>query len=307
MVPLMFRGSIVALVTPMTESGDVDFDAYESLLEWHQEQGTDGVVIVGTTGESPTVTVDETAQLLERAVRRLGGRVPVIAGTGTASTTATIERTRAACEAGVDAVLVVTPYYNKPSQEGLYRHYCAVGDASSVPVIVYNVPSRTAVDLLPSTVARLAQHPQIVAVKEATGRIERAREILAICGDDFVLLSGDDATAREWLLAGAQGVISVTANVAPRAMHELCAAALAGDAARAAAVDAPLTALHRDLFVEANPIPVKWALGRMGRTPAGIRLPLTPLADEYHATVTAALVAAGVLGSSSPGVQSCVS
>jgi 4-hydroxy-tetrahydrodipicolinate synthase len=294
MVPLMFRGSIVALVTPMSEAGAVDFDAYESLLDWHLQQGTDGIVIVGTTGEGPTVTPEETAQLLERAVRRLGGRIPVIAGTGTASTQVTIERTRAACEAGVDAVLVVTPYYNKPSQEGLFRHYSAVGDASSVPVILYNVPSRTAVDLLPDTVARLAQHPQIVAVKEATGRIERAREILARCGDDFLLFSGDDATAREWMLAGAHGVISVTANVVPRAMHDLCAAALDGDIARAAAIDAGIAALHRDLFLEANPIPVKWALARMGRMSAGLRLPLTPLASEYHAAVAAALAAAGV-------------
>ncbi len=290
----MFRGSIVALVTPMSEAGAVDFDAYESLLDWHLQQGTDGIVIVGTTGEGPTVTPEETAQLLERAVRRLGGRIPVIAGTGTASTQVTIERTRAACEAGVDAVLVVTPYYNKPSQEGLFRHYSAVGDASSVPVILYNVPSRTAVDLLPDTVARLAQHPQIVAVKEATGRIERAREILARCGDDFLLFSGDDATAREWMLAGAHGVISVTANVVPRAMHDLCAAALDGDIARAAAIDAGIAALHRDLFLEANPIPVKWALARMGRMSAGLRLPLTPLASEYHAAVAAALAAAGV-------------
>lgn len=290
----MFRGSIVALVTPMSETGDVDFDAYESLLDWHLEQGTDGVVIVGTTGEAPTVSTEETAQLLERAVRRLGGRIPVIAGTGTASTHTTIERTRAACEVGVDAVLVVTPYYNKPSQEGLFRHFAAIGDASSVPVILYNVPSRTAVDLLPETVARLAQHPQIVAVKEATGRLERAREILARCGEDFLLFSGDDATASEWMLAGAHGVISVTANVVPQAMHELCSAALDGDAARAAAIDARIAALHRDLFVEANPIPVKWALARMGRMPAGIRLPLTPLACEYHAPVAAALAAAGV-------------
>jgi 4-hydroxy-tetrahydrodipicolinate synthase len=278
----------------MTESGEVDFDAFESLLEWHLAEGSDGLVVMGTTGESPTVTTDESEELIERAVLRLSGHVPVIAGTGTASTAATVERTRAACEAGVDAVLVVTPYYNKPSQEGLYQHFLAVADASSVPVILYNVPSRTAVDLLPPTVARLAQHPQIVAIKEATGKIERAREILACCGDDFVLLSGDDATAREWMLAGAQGVISVTANVAPSQMHLMCEAALEGDADRALAIDATLAALHRDLFLEANPIPVKWALVQMGRTQGGIRLPLTRLAEAYQPAVTAALRAAGV-------------
>jgi len=290
----MFHGSIVALVTPMTDAGEVDFDAYESLLEWHLAEGSDGVVVMGTTGESPTVTTAEGEELLERAVRRLSGRVPVIAGTGTASTAVTVERTRAACEAGVDAVLVVTPYYNKPSQEGLYQHFLAVADASSVPVILYNVPSRTAVDMLPPTVARLSEHPQIVAIKEATGRLERAREILGSCGDDFVLLSGDDATAREWMLAGARGVISVTANVVPGAMHRMCEAALEGDAPGALAIDTTLAALHRDLFLEANPIPVKWALTKMGRTRGGIRLPLTRLADEHQAAVTAALRAAGI-------------
>ena len=290
----MFHGSIVALVTPMTDAGEVDFDAYESLLEWHLAEGSDGVVVMGTTGESPTVTTAEGEELLERAVRRLSGRVPVIAGTGTASTAVTVERTRAACEAGVDAVLVVTPYYNKPSQEGLYQHFLAVADASSVPVILYNVPSRTAVDMLPPTVARLSEHPQIVAIKEATGRLERAREILGSCGDDFVLLSGDDATAREWMLAGARGVISVTANVVPGAMHRMCEAALEGDAPGALAIDTTLAALHRDLFLEANPIPVKWALTKMGRTRGGIRLPLTRLADEHQAAVTAALCAAGI-------------
>ncbi|MFO1377805.1 MAG: 4-hydroxy-tetrahydrodipicolinate synthase [Steroidobacteraceae bacterium] len=290
----MFHGSIVALVTPMTDAGEVDFDAYESLLEWHLAEGSDGVVVMGTTGESPTVTTAEGEELLERAVRRLSGRVPVIAGTGTASTAVTVERTRAACEAGVDAVLVVTPYYNKPSQEGLYQHFLAVADASSVPVILYNVPSRTAVDMLPPTVARLAEHPQIVAIKEATGRLERARDILGSCGDDFVLLSGDDATAREWMLAGARGVISVTANVVPGAMHRMCEAALEGDAPGALAIDTTLAALHRDLFLEANPIPVKWALMKMGRTRGGIRLPLTRLADEHQPAVTAALRAAGI-------------
>ena len=298
----MFRGSIVALVTPMAESGEVDFDAFESLLEWHLAEGSDGVVVMGTTGESPTVTVAESEELIERAVRRLSGRIPVIAGTGTASTAVTVERTRAACEAGVDAVLVVTPYYNKPSQEGLFLHFQAVADASSVPVILYNVPSRTAVDLLPPTVARLAQHPQIVAIKEATGRLERAREILACCDDDFVLLSGDDATAREWIMAGARGVISVTGNVAPGPMHRMCEAALRDDDAGARALDETLAALHRDLFLEANPSPVKWALQYMGRTQAGIRLPLTRLAEVHQPVVAAALRAAGI---QSAGVGPC--
>ncbi|MBS1199369.1 MAG: dihydrodipicolinate synthase [Proteobacteria bacterium] len=291
----MFRGSIVALVTPMFESGEIDYAGFESLLDWHAEQGTDGVVVLGTTGESPTVTGGESDELLRRAVRRLGGRLPVIAGTGTSSTATTIERTRRACEHGVDGVLIVTPYYNRPGQEGLVRHFSAAADASSVPVILYNVPSRTACDLLPPAVERLAQHPRIIGVKEATGQVARARDILERCGDDFLVLSGDDASCRELMLAGAQGVISVTANAAPRLMHELGEAALVGDAGRAALVDERLAALHRDLFVEANPIPVKWAVSRLGLIPPGIRLPLTPLDPRHHATVLAAMEHAGII------------
>lgn len=291
----MFRGSLVAIVTPMSESGEVDYAAFEALLDWHAEQGTDGVIVVGTTGESPTVTASETDELLQRAVRRVGGRLPVIAGTGTNSTATTIERTRRACEHGVDGVLIVTPYYNKPGQEGLVRHFSAAADASSVPVILYNVPSRTACDLLPPAVERLAEHPRIIGIKEATGQVARAREILDRCGDDFLVLSGDDATCRELMLAGAQGVISVTANVAPGLMHELSEAALEGDAVRAAGVDERLLPLHRDLFVEANPIPVKWAVARLGLMPPGIRLPLTPLDPCHHATVLAAMEHAGVI------------
>jgi len=291
----MFRGSIVALVTPMSESGEVDYAAFESLLDWHADQGTDGIVVLGTTGESPTVTAGESDELLSRAVRRLGGRLPVIAGTGTNSTATTVERTRRACEHGVDGVLIVTPYYNKPGQEGLVRHFSAAADASSVPVILYNVPSRTACDLLPPAVERLAGHPRIIGVKEATGQVGRAREIIERCGDDFLVLSGDDASCRELMLAGAQGVISVTANAAPRLMHELCEAALVGDAGRAALVDQRLAALHRDLFVEANPIPVKWAVSRLGLIPPGIRLPLTPLEPGHHATVLAAMEQAGII------------
>jgi len=291
----MFRGSIVALVTPMSESGEVDYAAFESLLDWHLEQGSDGVVVLGTTGESPTVTAAESDELLRRAVRRLGGRLPVIAGTGTNSTATTIERTRRACEHGVDGVLVVTPYYNKPTQEGLVRHFSAVADACSVPVILYNVPSRTACDLLPATVARLAEHPRIVGVKEATGQLSRSREILDLCGEDFLVLSGDDPSCRELMLSGAQGVISVTANVAPRMMRELSDASLVGDTARALLVDERLAVLHRALFVEANPIPAKWAVARLGLIPSGIRLPLTPLDPGHHATVLAAMEQAGII------------
>jgi 4-hydroxy-tetrahydrodipicolinate synthase len=291
----MFRGSLVALVTPMTESGDIDHVAFGRLLDWHARQGTDGVVIAGTTGESPTVTAAEAAELLQIAVQRIGGRMPVIAGTGGNSTAESIERTRAACELGVDGVLVVTPYYNRPPQEGLYRHFSLVADASSVPLILYNVPSRTACDLLPETVERLSFHPQVIGIKEATGSVERGAEILRRCGDDFLLLSGDDATCRELIAAGAQGVITVTGNVAPRMMHEMVEAALADDPVGARELDGRLAGLHTALFVESNPIPVKWALGRLGLIGPGIRLPLVPLSESNQAAVLAAMRRAGVL------------
>jgi 4-hydroxy-tetrahydrodipicolinate synthase len=291
----MFRGSLVALVTPMTESGDVDHVAFGRLLDWHARQGTDGVVIAGTTGESPTVTAAEAAELLQIAVQRIGGRMPVIAGTGGNSTAESVERTRAACELGVDGVLVVTPYYNRPPQEGLYRHFSLVADASSVPLILYNVPSRTACDLLPETVERLSFHPQVIGIKEATGRVERGAEILRRCGDDFLLLSGDDATCRELIGAGAQGVITVTGNVAPRMMHEMVEAALADDPVGARELDGRLAGLHTALFVESNPIPVKWALGRLGLIGPGIRLPLVPLSESNQAAVLAAMRRAGVI------------
>lgn len=291
----MFRGSLVALVTPMTESGDVDHVAFGRLLDWHARQGTDGIVIAGTTGESPTVTAAEAAELLQIAVQRIGGRMPVIAGTGGNSTAESVERTRAACELGVDGVLVVTPYYNRPPQEGLYRHFSLVADASSVPLILYNVPSRTACDLLPETVERLSFHPQIIGIKEATGSVERGAEILRRCGDDFLLLSGDDASCRELIGAGAQGVITVTGNVAPRMMHEMVEAALADDLAGARELDGRLAGLHTALFVESNPIPVKWALGRLGLIGPGIRLPLVPLAESNQAAVLAAMRRAEVI------------
>jgi 4-hydroxy-tetrahydrodipicolinate synthase len=291
----MFRGSLVALVTPMTESGDVDFVAFGRLLDWHAGQGSDGIVVAGTTGESATVTAAEAAELLQIAVQRVGGRMPVIAGTGSNSTAESVERTRAACELGVDGVLVVTPYYNRPPQEGLYRHFCVVADAASVPLILYNVPSRTACDLLPATVERLASHPQIIGIKEATGSIERGRELLARCGDDFLLLSGDDASCRALVGAGAQGVITVTGNVAPRLMHEMMEAALAGDADTARELDGRLAGLHTALFVEPNPIPVKWALHRLGLIGPGIRLPLVELAEAQRVVVLAAMRRAGVI------------
>lgn len=291
----MFRGSLVALVTPMTESGEIDHAAFGRLLDWHCRQGTDSIVVCGTTGESATVGPAETAELLQIAVQRIGGRIPVIAGTGSNSTAEAVDRTRAACELGVDGVLVVTPYYNRPPQEGLYRHFSLVADAASVPLILYNVPSRTACDLLPETVERLAAHPQIIGIKEATGDIGRGAEILARCGDDFLLLSGDDATCRELILGGAQGVISVTANVAPRLMREMVEAALAGDQALAGELDDRLAGLHRELFVEPNPIPAKWALERLGLIGAGIRLPLVWLAELHQGKVLEAMRRAGVI------------
>jgi 4-hydroxy-tetrahydrodipicolinate synthase len=290
----MFRGSLVALVTPMTESGDVDHVAFGRLLDWHAREGTDGIVVCGTTGESPTVSASEASELLQIAVQRIGGRIPVIAGTGGNSTAEAVERTRTACELGVDGVLIVTPYYNRPPQEGLYRHFHMVADAASVPLLLYNVPSRTACDLLPTTVERLASHPQIIGIKDATGSIERGIEILSRCGDDFLLLSGDDASCRELIAAGAQGVITVTGNVAPRLMRDMVELALAGDMDGARELDDRLAGLHTALFVESNPIPVKWALGRLGLIGTGIRLPLVALADMHRETVIAAMRRAGV-------------
>jgi 4-hydroxy-tetrahydrodipicolinate synthase len=290
----MYSGSIVAIVTPMAESGEVDYLAWDALLDWHLAEGTDGVVVAGTTGESPTLSVDEVVELTRRAATRLAGRIPLIAGSGTNDTARSIARTRRFAEAGADAVLAVTPYYNKPTQEGLFRHFTALAEESSVPVILYNVPSRTGVDLLPETVARLAPHPRIVALKEATGDMERLRALLQHCGEDLELLSGDDATAAAAMLEGARGVISVTANVAPRAVHELCAAALAADSARARELDRRLQVLHHALFIESNPIPAKWAVEQLGRVPGGIRLPLTRLSAEAQVTVREAMRAAGV-------------
>ncbi|MDO9452056.1 MAG: 4-hydroxy-tetrahydrodipicolinate synthase [Stagnimonas sp.] len=288
-------GSIVAIVTPMQADGAVDYKCLEALVEWHISEGTDGIVAVGTTGESATLDVDEHMEVIRRVIAQVKGRVPVIAGTGANSTREAIELTRAAAEAKADACLIVTPYYNKPPQEGLYQHYKAIAEAVDVPIILYNVPGRTGCDMQPITVMRLARIPNIIGLKEARGDLERRSALLALrLPADFILLSGDDETAREAILAGFKGDISVTANVAPRLMHELCAAALAGDAEQAAKVDAQLLPLHQNLFVEPNPIPVKWALHAMGRIPSGLRLPLVPMSAAAEPTVRVALKAAGI-------------
>ena len=291
----MFQGSLVALVTPMREDGAIDEGGMQRLIDFHVDNHSDALVAVGTTGESATLNEAEHCQLLRRIVEMAAGRIPVIAGTGANSTREAIDLTRCAMDAGVDACLLVTPYYNKPTQEGLYRHYRAVAEAVPVPQILYNVPGRTAVDMLPETVERLAPLDNIIGIKEATGDMERARRLIACCGDQLDIYSGDDATAMELMLLGGKGNISVTANVAPQAMHDMCAAALAGDRATASAINAPLEGLHACLFVESNPIPVKWALVEMGLIPAGTRLPLTPLATEHHETVRQALRQAGII------------
>jgi 4-hydroxy-tetrahydrodipicolinate synthase len=291
----MFKGSIPALVTPMRGSGEIDFEAWDRLLDFHVAEGSDAVVVGGTTGESPALERPELEELIRRAKVRIGGRIPVIAGSGTAGTAKSVALSRTAEAAGADALLVVTPYYNRPTQDGLFLHFTAIADAVSVPLILYNVPGRTACDMLPATIARLSAHPRIVAVKEATGDIARGEEVLRLARKGFVLLGGDDATAARLMRAGASGVISVTANVAVRAMHDLCAAALRGAHDEAAAIDVRLAPLHQVLFVEPNPIPVKWAVHRMGLIGGGIRLPLVPLSEARRPEVEAAMRSAGVL------------
>ncbi|MGE0858151.1 MAG: 4-hydroxy-tetrahydrodipicolinate synthase [Gammaproteobacteria bacterium] len=291
-------GSIVALVTPMRPGVEaetpLDESALARLVEFHIENGTDGIVAVGTTGESATLDEQEHLATIRRVIELVAGRIPVIAGTGANSTFEAIRLTRHAKSAGVDACLLVTPYYNKPTQEGLYLHHKAVAEAVDIPQILYNVPSRTACDMQPETVARLARLPNIVGIKEATGDLTRLAAIRERCGQDFLLLSGDDATACDFILQGGHGVISVTANVAPKLMHEMCVLAQGGNAQAAHALDAKLQPLHRDLFVEANPIPVKWAVERMGLCDAGIRLPLTWLSAGRQAVVREALTHAGI-------------
>jgi 4-hydroxy-tetrahydrodipicolinate synthase len=291
----MFSGSLVAIITPMRPDGAVDFGAWERLVDFHLASGTSGIVVGGTTGESATLSDSELWELTERACTQARKRVQIIAGVGTSSTATTVDRARQLSELPIDGLLVVTPAYNRPTQEGLYQHFTAVSRAARAPVIMYNVPPRTAVDMLPATVRRLSQLPGLVAVKEAVPDLERVRELVALCPKDFAVLSGDDASARRSLLAGAKGLISVTANVAPRAVADMVAAAMRADAAGAERLDGPIAALHRDLFLEVNPIPVKWALTRMGMIESGIRLPLTELSEQYRPAVLAALSAAGLL------------
>jgi 4-hydroxy-tetrahydrodipicolinate synthase len=287
----MITGSIVALVTPMTPEGALDYPALTRLVEWHIKEGTNSIVAVGTTGESATLSVEEHVQVIRHVVEVTAGRIPIIAGTGANSTTEAIEWTEAARIAGADACLLVTPYYNKPSQRGLYEHHKAIAAAVDIPQILYNVPGRTACDMLPDTVARLAEIPNIVGVKEATGNLERGRQILGMVPADFAVYSGDDATALELILMGAKGNISVTANVIPRVMSEICRLGLEGKAEEARALNARVAALHKDLFLESNPVPVKWALKELGLIQAGIRLPLVELDPIYHEPLRRTLTA----------------
>ncbi len=291
----MITGSLVALVTPMHRDGTVDWEALHRLVEWHVSEGTHAIVAVGTTGESATLDVSEHLAVIKAVIKSAAGRIPVVAGTGANSTREAIVLTREAASVGADAVLLVTPYYNKPTQEGLFQHYKAIAEAVAIPQILYNVPGRTGVDMQNATVARLAGLPNIVGIKDATGNIERGRELIGLVGDRMAVYSGDDATAWELILLGAKGNISVTANVAPKAMSDVCLAALAGKADEARSLNALLIDLHRDLFIESNPIPVKWALHIMGRMEEGIRLPLTVLSEAARPVVEAALRKAGVL------------
>jgi len=291
----MIQGSIVAIVTPMHEDGRLDYPRLKSLVDFHAAEGTDGIVIVGTTGESPTVDVEEHCELIRACVDYAAGRLPVIAGTGGNSTTEAIELTAYAKKAGAAASLSVVPYYNKPTQEGLYRHFKAIAEAVDLPMVLYNVPGRTVADMSNETTLRLAQVPGIVGIKDATGNLERGTDLIKRAPKGFALYSGDDASALAFILLGGHGTVSVTANVAPRLMHEMCAAALAGDAIKAREINLRLLGLHRQLFVEANPIPVKWAVSRMGLMGPGIRLPLTPLSPEYHERVLQAMREAGAV------------
>ena len=291
----MFHGSMVAMITPMSEDGVLDDGALRRLVDFHIEQGSDAIVAVGTTGESATLDEEEHCAVISRVVEYADGRIPIIAGTGANATREAIDLTRCAKASGADGCLLVTPYYNKPTQEGLYQHFRAVAEAVDIPQILYNVPGRTACDMLPETVARLATIGNIVGIKEATGDLERLRQIKDLCSADFELYSGDDATGCEFLLRGGHGVISVTANVAPRLMHEMVAAALAGNRSEAEAIDQRLAGLHSALFVESNPIPVKWAMAELGLSRKGIRLPLTWMTAESEPSVRAAMQQSGVL------------
>ena len=288
-------GSIVALVTPMHEDGSLDLPCLRKLVDFHVQEGTDAVVVVGTTGESPTVDVEEHQELIRVVVEQAAGRIPVIAGTGANSTSEAIEMTEFARKVGADAALSVVPYYNKPTQEGLYRHFKAIAEAVEIPVILYNVPGRTVADLSNETALRLAQIPNIVGIKDATGNMDRGSELINRAPRGFSVYSGDDATACSLLMLGGKANISVVANVAPRMMHEMCVAAINGDLPKARELNARLHGLSRQLFCEANPIPVKWACQQLGLIGGGIRLPLTPLSPEFHERVRGALRQAGLL------------
>ena len=279
----MFTGSMVAVATPMNEDGSIDYDSYENLIEFHIENKTDAIVPVGTTGESATINHDEHCEIVSFVVDKVSKRIPVIAGTGANSTSEAIALTKYAYEAGVDGCLSVTPYYNKPTQEGLYQHYKTIAEAVPVPLIPYNVPGRTSVDMLPKTVERFLKINNIVAVKEAIGDLKRIKELVDICGSKINILSGDDLTAMEALLIGGKGVITVTGNIAPKYMHLMCKAAIEGDRKLAQEYDKKIVGLHKDLFLESNPIPTKWALHKMGLIKKGIRLPLTSFSEEHHA------------------------
>jgi len=285
----MFQGSMVAVVTPMNEDDSVDEASLRRLVDFHVDNKTNGIIAVGTTGESATLKHDEHCEVIRIVVEQAAGRIPVIAGTGSNSTSEAIDYTRCAAEVGAKACLLVTPYYNKPTQEGLYQHYKKIAEAVPIPQLLYNVPGRTACDMQPATVKRLAEIDNIIGIKEAVGDVTRMRELVALANDNFAIYSGDDATAMELLLLGGKGAISVTANVAPKAMHEMCQLALAGDRKGAEAINQRLMGLHQKLFVEANPIPVKWAVHTLGLIPPGIRLPLTPLSENYHEVVKQAM------------------
>ena len=291
----MISGSMVAIVTPMDAHGALDWQALTKLVDFHLQEGTDALVVVGTSGESATLNVEEHVEVIRRVVDQVKGRIPVIAGTGANCTREAVELTRNAKSVGADACLLVTPYYNKPTQEGLYQHFKHIAEAVAIPQILYNVPGRTVCDMLADTVVRLSAVPNIIGIKEATGNIARAKDIIARVPSDFYVYSGDDATAYELMLAGGKGNISVTANIAPRAMHELCQLAMAGDAAGAKALNDRLMPLHENLFLEANPIPVKWALQQMGLIEQGIRLPLTWFSEKYHDTLRQAMRQSGIL------------
>lgn len=291
----MITGSLVALVTPMDADGRIDWECLDRLVEHHIVAGTNAIVAVGTTGESSTLTSDEHIAVIRRVVNAANGRIPIIAGTGGNSTHETVDLTRDAAQIGVDACLLVVPYYNKPTQEGLYQHFRSAAETVDIPQILYNVPGRTSCDMLNETVDRLADIPNIVAIKDATGNVSRGEELIRMVGDRLAVYSGDDGTSLDLMLCGGQGNVSVTANVAPGLMARVCAAAVAGDETRARELDEGLVPLNRKLFLEANPIPVKWALHQMGLIGSGIRLPMTPLGSEYHDDVLQALKSAGCL------------